>query len=95
MSNAPAIGSPMTAHHFNLILESLAFREERFPEESFQMRLGVVLLNFGDRYAEAWCVGGEWSGLKEDLPRTSGIPKCPNGHVLTQGKGLRLGWVEA
>lgn len=52
----------------------------------------TVLLNAGDRFAVVQCVAGEWSGTKAELEPGPGIPKCPNGHVLTQGPAPRLGY---
>lgn len=92
-NRVPKPGDSLTVDQLEEIFECIAVRRERFPEESGIMSLGVVLFNFGDRYAKATCVAGEWTGLKQELPRTTGIPKCPNGHVLTQEAGLRLGWV--
>lgn len=55
--------------------------------ESLHDALGVVLFNYGDRYAVAHCIGGEWTGEKRHLPpaiRPGMIPLCPQGHPLTQ-----------
>lgn len=67
-------------------------QEYHFSEDS-EMSMLVVLLNAGAPYTPVRCVGGEWSGVKGDLPRQAGLPHCPNGHVLTEGPGVVLGFV--
>lgn len=70
-------------------------RQYRFSEQ-LQMSVMTVLLNYGDRYTPVRCVRGEWSGIKDDLPRTGDIPHCPNGHVLFESNTGRkaLGLVD-
>jgi hypothetical protein len=93
MEAVPAVGSLLNLDQVADILESINHRKHSFPDESFNTSLAVVLLNFGDRFKRVQCVGGEWTGLKGDLPKAQGVPKCPDGHVCFEGPGLRLGWV--
>jgi len=65
------------------IAQLIEYRRGMFTED-LEMSVGVVLLNYGERYVEVTCIGGEWSGTKGDLPRSPDIPKCPNGHVLLE-----------
>ena len=63
--------------------------------DDVRMAVMTALFNAGAGFAPVACIGGEWSGLKSDLAPGPGIPTCPSGHVLTQGRGLRLAWVPA
>lgn len=65
------------------IADAIVARQGKFNELLHQSVM-VVLLNYGDRFTQVACIGGEWSGIKDDLPRSSDIPHCPNGHVLTE-----------
>jgi hypothetical protein len=66
-----------------MIAEMIQHRRDNFTED-FEMSVGVVLLNYGDKYVEVQCVNGEWSGTKGDLIRGPELPRCPNGHVLLE-----------
>lgn len=88
------LGKGLTITDCEIIIEALEARTVIFPHEPPEQTIMVVLLNIGDRFAETHCVNGEWSGPKYELPKTGGLPKCPNGHVLFQDKGLKLGWLE-
>lgn len=93
----PKAGDALTVADFDMIMEAISKRRENFPDEPENMSVGLIFFNIGDRFAPVTCVAGEWEGLKQDIPPSDppgDIPKCPNGHVLTQGKGLMLGWVE-
>lgn len=83
---------PLTIDDLAEMTEIVQMRLDR--GEDLQTAIGVVLFNYGDRFATAACVAGEWTGQKHELPRTAGIPKCPNGHVLTQGPGKVLAFVD-
>lgn len=73
------------------IADAVVYRREHYPTEPLQQAVMVVLLNFGDRYAPVSCMGPEqWTGQKEHLPITPGIPLCPNGHPLLEGRGKAL-----
>lgn len=89
----PVAGNALKVEDFELIIEAITRRQQKFRQESLRLSIGVVLANVGDRFAPAQCIKGEWSGIKADLEPTTDIPKCPNGHVLMQGEGLKLGWV--
>lgn len=88
-------GKPLSIEDVEEILEAVETRSQNFPGEPRDMTFMVVMLNIGERYADVTCVQGEWEGKKKDLtPRKDGgIPLCPNGHPLTQGPGLKLGWL--
>lgn len=68
------------------IAELIKFRQEKFGEP-FDMSLGVVLFNYGDKRVKVRCVAGEWEGTKGDLPRADGVPVCPQGHVMVELNG--------
>ncbi len=93
MNDIPKAGDALKVRDLDMILGALTERQDRC-QETWPFSMGVVLFNIGDRFTPVACVAGEWSGLKGDIPRSEGIPKCPNGHVMTEGKGLKLGWVE-
>ncbi|MET0786308.1 MAG: hypothetical protein ABWY25_06340 [Paenisporosarcina sp.] len=63
------------------IAQKVEYRRLQFDED-FMMSLGVVLMNYGDRYVKVICINGEWSGTKADLIPRDGIPLCPNSHPL-------------
>lgn len=92
----PKAGEALTIKDVEVILEAVGARKKNFPDEPAAMTIALVLMNIGDRYAKVSCVAGEWVGLKTDIPKseTNDIPKCPNGHVLTQDRGLSVGWVD-
>jgi hypothetical protein len=75
------------------IVELIVHRQNAYPEEGLETSIMMVLVNYGNRFAPAFCVNGEWSGHKVDLISGSGIPKCPNGHVLFEREGMILGWI--
>lgn len=89
----PEAGKPLSIKDAYEILEAMNTRRRNFPEETPDITVPLILLNIGDRYAEVHCINGEWSGIKKDIPKGEGVPKCPNGHVMTQGNGLVLGWL--
>lgn len=74
---------PLTIPDVELIAERIKERQVRFNED-FVASVGIVLLNFGDRYVTVTCVNGEWSGVKGDLTPREGIPRCPDGHPLVE-----------
>jgi len=74
------------------IKQKIDYRQAAFGED-FLLSLGVVLMNYGDKYVKVVCVAGEWSGTKKNLVPRDGIPLCPNGHPLietTQAPRLAL-----
>lgn len=89
----PKPGDKLQIEHVEMILRAVGKRQENFPEDDPAVSFLLVMLNIGERYAPVQCVGGEWKGLKQDIPPGNGVPKCPNEHVLTQDKGLTLGWL--
>lgn len=74
------------------IVELILHRQMAF-QESLEASIMMVLMNYGNRFAPAFCVNGEWTGHKVDLILGSGVPKCPNGHVLFEREGMILGWI--
>lgn len=64
------------------ISEKIKYRQDTFLNEDFIMSVGVVLMNYGDKYVLVSCIKGEWSGTKEELYPREGVPLCPNGHPL-------------
>lgn len=76
------------------ITDAFAFRQSHFAEEEPTTSLRVILANYGDHRTEVKCIAGEWSGIKAELTPGSGLPHCPNGHVLTEApERWRLGLV--
>jgi hypothetical protein len=77
---------PLSMDLADEIAQGIAYRQERFADETLHTSCMVVLLNFGDRWTPVRCVAGEWSGTKRDLTSASpvGVPLCPNGHVLIE-----------
>lgn len=90
----PKVGDPFVMEDLEIVLSAIEKRQANFPDEPAAFSMVMIMMNIGDRYAPVTCINGEWSGFKQDLQGGEGIPKCPNGHVLTQGKGLRLGWID-
>lgn len=94
----PKAGDPLTVEDFDMIMEAVEQRQHNWPEEPFKMSMGLVFFNIGDRFAPVSCIDEthKWEGLKKDIPKdpNDGVPKCPGGHVLMQGSGLHLGWVD-
>lgn len=74
----------LNAEDIEKISDSIQYRRDRFQEESFNMSVGVVLMNYGDRQVQVRCIGGEWTGIKGDLTPRDGIPLCPEGHPLVE-----------
>lgn len=91
----PEVGDAFSRQDLNDVLDAIETRKRNFPTEPESVRLGVILFNLGDKYAPVTCVNGEWSGRKTESETSGalGLPKCPNGHVLFEGSGLKLGWV--
>jgi hypothetical protein len=76
------------------IVQKIQYRRLQFNED-LRMALGVVLMNYGDRYVKVRCINGEWSGTKADLIPRDGIPLCPNGHPLFEvSKAPQLALIE-
>lgn len=92
MARIPKAGDRLNSEDVEMIIEAVNDRQKLFNREPLAMSLALVLFNIGDRFAAVSCVAGEWEGLKKDIPRGEGVPKCPNGHVMMQGPGLRLIW---
>lgn len=90
------MSAPLTVAEVQEIADRITRRQQRFTNEDFTMSVGVVLMNFGDRYVRVDCIAGEWSGTKSDLARRDGIPLCPNGHPLLEvSEAPRLGWIDS
>jgi hypothetical protein len=94
MAKNPKAGDKLSMEDVEQIAGAIKTRRENFPDEPFEMTVALVLYNIGDRYSPVECIEQEWTGVKQDIPRGEGVPKCPNGHVLTQGLGLKLGWYQ-
>ncbi len=89
--------SGLTREQANHLAELIVYRQETFPGETLHWSVMVALLNAGDEFTSVSCVAGEWTGTKGDLPPGAGLPRCPNGHVLTESSIGRkqLGYVDA
>lgn len=77
------------------IYKSFKYRRDTFTDEDEFTSLMVVLFNYGDKKTSVRCIGSEWSGIKKDLQRQEGLPKCPNGHPLLESASERytLGFI--
>jgi hypothetical protein len=95
MSDMPREGDPISLKDIEEIIDGIRRRKENFPDEPAHMSIIFVLMGIGRRYTPVSCANGEWNGHIWDLPAEEGIPVCPNGHVLTEGEGVTLGWVKA
>ena len=88
------MSEPITIEQAGKIAETVLFRQEKF-DETLEMSMMVVLLNYGNEFVKVVCTQGEWEGIKADLEPGPGIPACPNGHPLFETSGgKRLGLVE-
>lgn len=65
------------------IVQKVEYRQLQFNED-LMMAIGVVLMNYGDRYVKVRCVNEEWEGTKAYLTPRDGVPLCPNGHPLLE-----------
>lgn len=93
MSRVPEDGDPLNMEDIDMIMEAVHQRQTNFPNEDAVFSFGIVMLNIGNRFAVVTCLEQEWQGLKKDIPKGEGVPKCPNGHTLMEGPGLKLGWI--
>lgn len=89
----PEAGKPFTTEDFEMVLQAVKARQENFPDEALIMSIGLVIFNIGERFSVVTCIEQEWSDLKMNIPPGEGEPKCPNGHTLTKGPPLVLGWL--
>lgn len=89
----PKAGDSITIKDVEEIVTAVVDRQQKFPGEPVGITIALVLMNIGDRYSPVECLEQEWTGIKKDVPKGEGVPKCPNGHVLMQGPGLKLGWL--
>ena len=73
------------------ITRAIETRQTNFGEE-LHWSVGVVLMNYGDRFTSVSCIGGEWSGNKAEIIRrtATGLPLCPDGHPLMEGAGRKV-----
>lgn len=93
MLRIPKPGDYLNTADVEMIVEAIEQRQKNFPEEPAIMTLTLVMLNIGNRFTELTCIEQEWTGLKADLPKIDGEPRCPNGHPLSKGPSLKLMWV--
>lgn len=77
------IYSPLSLDDVADIAERITRRQAQF-DETLGWSVGIVLMNYGDKYVTVDCTGGEWDGTKGDLAPTDSLPKCPNGHPLLE-----------
>lgn len=94
LEQGPIPGFPLTGEEYEVIYTELETRMTEHPEEGLHQSLIFVLSNAGDRYTPLTCAGGEWEGRKQDIPPYTppAYPVCPNGHLVTAGFGLAIGW---
>lgn len=93
-ANGPHAGNPLNMDDLEMILEAISARQQNFPNEPAALAFVLVMQNIGDRFTPITCSGGEWEGVKSDIPGGEGAPTCPNGHELIKGNRLKIGWLE-
>lgn len=95
----PSVNDPLNGASIELIADAFKRRRKNFPDEPNEMTLALILLHIGSRFTPLECANKEWRGFKKDLSVLYSInpeknwPACPNGHALSQGQGIVLGWV--
>lgn len=89
-TESPDIGAPLSTDDFDMILEALAERGSKNPEEPGAITLWLILTGIGERFRKVQCVEQEFECLKKDVPESL---TCPNGHTLHEGPGVTIGWV--
>lgn len=92
MARVPEDGDPLSSEDVEMIFQAIQKRQENFKEPAMLSAV-LVMLNIGNRFAVLTCLEEEWSGFPKDVPPGEGEPKCPNGHPLRKGPGMRLVWV--
>jgi hypothetical protein len=95
MDRVPKAGEAINREDLEMLTEAFATRQKNFPDEPAVITLSLILMHIGERFAPLTCIEQEWTGYKWDIPKSEDQPKCPNGHDLTAGPGLVLGWMEA
>lgn len=89
----PLLGDHLKTEDIEMIVDAIDTRAANFPDEPKELTLALVLTNIGNRFTPLKCVGGEWTGLIKDIPRSQDSPTCPDGHALIKGEGIKLGWL--
>lgn len=92
--DSPNPGDPLSVEQIEALIEVIRLRQFRNRAESTPDSIRVALATAGERYKLVRCINGEFTGMKGELPVSQGVPRCPNGHVLLEDLGLRLGWVD-
>lgn len=90
----PKAGDFLTILDVEQIVMAVADRQQKFPGEPVGITMALIMTSIGDRYSPVECQEQEWTALKKDVPKGEGDPKCPNGHTLVVGPGLKLGWLQ-
>lgn len=94
----PQQGMVLRESDAELIYETFALHQERFPDHKPVLSMAFVLMNIGDRYSPVECVEHEWKALRKDVPKREKADDpflCPNGHEIQKvGSGLKLGWIK-
>lgn len=90
----PDVGKAFSMADFDMVLETLAERQKKHPDEPVELSLYLVLTRIGERFRKVQCVEQEYECLKSEVDMSGeGELTCPNGHSLHPGPGLTLGWV--
>lgn len=91
--NIPEAGKPLSTEDMDMIFAAVRDRQTNFPNEPAALSFYVVINGIGERFRQVECIEQEWTGFKKDVILGNGAPTCPNGHSLTQGAGLTIGWI--
>lgn len=94
MERVPVAGEELSDLDIIALLSLMGEVKKKQPEITLAQTIGFVLANAGERYRYLVCQEGEWTSLKGDFESQKGLEKkCPQGHDIYQGVGLKLGWV--
>lgn len=90
----PQAGEALTIDDIGMILNLVKVRQEKHDDEPAAISVATVMLGVGKGFADVECAEQEFTCklYQLELPK-EGPPKCPNGHALKVGPGLKLGWL--
>lgn len=94
-SDVPRNGKFLTSKEIEVLFKEWKLHMQKFPNTTEVDAFKWILMNLGNQWAPIICEKREWHGTVFDLreiDQQGDVPKCPNGHILTRGPGLRLSW---
>lgn len=97
-TRVPSAGDTFTEKDLEKVFELVRARQANFPSEPSVISFSFVLFNMGDAYTPVVCDDEDhlWADVKLNVTNRDedGKPLCPDGHRLTAGNSITLGWVE-